>query len=274
MSLPTSWKEPKARLELLKQAIPPTGAERQKWDYYRVNPVAWVHESGLIPGRLDEWQQEVLMSRSKRLLLNCSRQSGKSLVCGLLALHTAIFESGSLVLLIAPSLRQSAELFRNASRAYSLSPSVSSVAESVLKLELSNGSRLIALPGTEKTSRGFSGVTLLIIDEASLTEDDLYFSLRPTLAVSNGRLVALSTPRGKRGWWYQEWTGTAAWEKWEVPATLCPRISAEFLTEEQERMGSHWFMQEYMCRFEESDTALFSAEDVEAMFTEEVEEWT
>ena len=63
---------------------------------------------------------------------------------------------------------------------------------------MANGSRLVALPGREETIRSYSGVRLLILDEASRVPDDLYRAVRPMLAVSHGRLVALSTPFGQR----------------------------------------------------------------------------
>jgi hypothetical protein len=45
---------------------------------------------------------------------------------------------------------------------------------------------------------------MLVIDEASRVDDTLYLAVRPLLAVSGGRLVALSTPFGKRGWFHDE----------------------------------------------------------------------
>src|SRR5205814_2588268 len=91
------------------------------------------------------------------------------------------------------------------------------------ELELANRSRLVALPGREGTIRSYSGVRLLILDEASRVPDDLYRSVRPMLAVSHGRLIALSTPFGQRGWFYQEWVGTGPWRRIHVPWTMCPR---------------------------------------------------
>src|ERR1700688_2334143 len=80
-------------------------------------------------------------------------------------------------------------------------------AESSLRIELGNGSRIIALPGLENTIRGFAGVKLLVIDEASRVADDLYRAVRPMLAVSNGRMICLTTPWGKRGFFHDVWTG-------------------------------------------------------------------
>jgi hypothetical protein len=56
-----------------------------------------------------------------------------------------------------------------------------------------------ALPGTEKTIRGFSGAALLIVDEAARVDDALYYAVKPMLAVSGGSLLMLSTPYGRRG---------------------------------------------------------------------------
>ena len=117
-------------------------------------------------------------------------------------------------------------------------------------------------------------VNLLIVDEAARVPDSLYYSVRPMLAVSNGRLIALSTPFGNRGWWYEAWQSSEAWQKWEIPASKCPRIPASFLEEEKRVLGSYWFEQEYECKFLDSQTQVFRREDVDAMFTEKLEQWT
>ena len=105
--------------------------------------------------------------------------------------------------------------------------------ENRLTLELANGSRIVSLPGTEKTVRGFSGVRLLLVDEACRVEDTLYTSITPMLAVSGGRLVALSTPFGCPGLVARRLDSDEPWLRVEVPATLCPRISPSFLAEER-----------------------------------------
>jgi hypothetical protein len=191
--------------------------------------------------------------------MNCSRQSGKSTVSALLALHTALYTPAALVLMVSPSQRQSSELFRKALTLYrSLGRPVPAQAETSLRLELEGGSRIISLPGSEATVRGFSGVRLLVIDEATRVDDALYGSLRPMLAVSNGRLIALSTPFGRRGWWFEAWTGDEDWYRVEVPATMCPRISWEFLAEEERVLGPWWYRQEYHCQFSETIDQVFA----------------
>ena len=95
-----------------------------------------------------------------------------------------------------------------------------------------------ALPGSEATVRGFSAVSLLLVDEASRVEDEMYLAIRPMLAVSEGTLWLMSTPYGKRGFFWEAWErGGPEWERVRVPATECPRIRPEFLEEERRAMG-------------------------------------
>jgi len=220
---------------------------------------------------LDSWQEELLRSTSDRVLLNCSRQSGKSTTAAILALYRALYHPGSLVLVLAPALRQSQELFGKVAGFYrDLGRPIPAVAERKLSLELENRSRIITLPGSEKTVRGFSGAALLVVDEAARVDNSLYYAVRPMLAVSGGSLVMLSTPFGKRGAFFEEWTNGIGWERYEVPASQCPRISETFLEEERRSLPRRVYRQEYECSFEETDDQVFSFEDVAAAISQDV----
>ena len=76
------------------------------------DPIAWAERiAGLT---LDPWQRDVLLSVSPRLLLNATRQSGKSTVAALKAAWTVL--QGGLAVVVSPSLRQSGFLFRKLAR--------------------------------------------------------------------------------------------------------------------------------------------------------------
>ena len=236
-----------------------------------LDAVRLAERMGLAP---DPWQAAVLRSAAPRMLLNASRQSGKSTTTAVKAVHVAAYEPGSLVLLLSPTLRQSGELFRKCRDVYRvLAGSVDAASETALTLTLANGSRLVSLPGKEGTVRGYSGVRLLVIDEAARVPDDLYMSVRPMLATSAGRLVALSTPFGTRGWWYEAWRSEEPWERYEVPASACPRIPAAFLEEERRNMGEWWYRQEYLCQFLDAQSQAFTRLEVDRAFEEEVQPW-
>ena len=234
--------------------------------------VAFARELGLEP---DAWQERLLRSTSDRVLLNCCRQSGKSTMSAEIALHRALYHPGSLVLILAPAERQAKETFAKVTGFYhqlhASSPTAPPQSDRKLGMVLSNRSRIEALPGTERTVRGFSSVDLLILDEGSRVDDALYHAVRPMLAVSGGALMMLTTPYGKRGVFFEEWTnGGPSWERYEVRASECPRISPEFLEEERAALPSWVYRQEYECSFEETEDQVFTTEMVEGAVTSEV----
>lgn len=217
----------------------------------------------------DPWQADLLRSDARQTIMLCSRQAGKSTVSSIVALHTAIFTPPALVLLLAPALRQAQEIFRKVKSAYEyhrhLAPTIK---ETELSLELANGSRVHALPGKESTIRGFSGAALLVVDEAARVPDVLYQTVRPMLAVSQGRILLLSTPWGKRGFFHQEWTDGDDWKRVRIPATICPRISPEWLEAERRKIPDFIFRQEYMCEFTEALDSVFRLEHITAAVTD------
>jgi len=221
----------------------------------------------------DAQQARVLSSGIKRGLLNCTRQWGKSTTAAAKAIHQAYHEAESLTVVVSPTLRQSGELVRKAEVfAQRLGVKVKGDGANDISMVLPNGSRIIGLPGTEATIRGFSAVSLLLVDEASRVSDDLYMAIRPMLAVSGGALWLMSTPCGKRGFFYDEWMRTSAdWQRFRVPATECPRIPARFLEEERATMGDRRFRQEYLCEFVETESGAFDRDLVEGAMSYEFE---
>lgn len=233
-----------------------------------LDPAQIMTQSGMEP---DPWQSDVLNSDARRMLLLCSRQSGKSTTCAALAVNQAIYDPG-LVLLIAPAQRQSAELFRKVLEVYRALPDTPRIVqESAMRFELANGSRVISLPGTEGTIRGYSGAKTVIVDEASRVDNALFAAVRPMLATTRGRFVALTTPYGMRGWFHECWAHGEGWERTMVTANDCPRIDADWLAEERALIGDWQYRQEYECEFVDTDEQFFSSELIEAALSHEVQ---
>lgn len=224
---------------------------------WAIDPVAFAAEALRVFA--DPWQAQVLRSTSKQTLLNCSRQTGKSTVAAIKADHRALYHPKSLILLVSPSLRQSTELFRKTGELLrQLDSPPELIEDSQLTCTLGNESRIVSLPSTEATIRGYSSVDLIIEDEAARVSDELFRAVRPMLAVSRGRLILLSTPHGQRGHFYDTWSqGGATWERVEVRATECPRITPEFLAEERAVLGEPSFAEEYLCKFLDSEDRVF-----------------
>ena len=229
-----------------------------------LDPVAFARRCGITP---DDWQAAVLRSTAPQQLLLCSRQSGKSTTAAILALYTAMYEDGALILVVSPTVRQSGELYRRIREALAvLGPDAPTPgAESQLRVEFPNGSRITVVPGDAGTVRGYSQVRLLLIDEGSRLADDTYMSVRPMLATSaGGQLVCMSTPFGRRGWLYREWSEGEGWQRTRITAADCPRIDRAWLERERAAVGSWWASQEYDCAFVDSLDAVFATEHIEA----------
>jgi hypothetical protein len=217
--------------------------------------------------QLDDWQARLIDDPPRRLLANCGRQVGKSTAASVCALNAMLYRAPATVVMISPSLRQSTELYRTVHSMYQALPDrPRATYETLTRLELENGSRVISLPGSERTIRGLASVDLIIIDEASRVDDDLLAATRPMLAVSNGSLFALSTPAGKRGWFYEAWMRGIGWDRVSIKSTECPRIDPKFLEEERENLGPLLFAQEYECAFHDPEGAAFLTELIDRAF--------
>ncbi|MBP1844468.1 hypothetical protein J2046_002727 [Rhizobium petrolearium] len=235
-----------------------------------LDPVLLARDCGLEP---DLWQANLLRSNPRRALLLCSRQSGKSTVAALLVLYAVLFIPAAQIVVVSPTQRQSNELFRTIINFLSrLHEAPRLTAESTQRAELSNGARILALPGTEKTIRGIAGVDLVVMDEAARVEDELLTAVRPMMATKpESRLIALTTPAGKRGWFYEAWVSDEGWERVKVPASACPRITPEYLAEELRALGAIKFSEEYELEFHDPEEAVFPLTVIEAAFSQEVQ---
>lgn len=236
-----------------------------------LDPVLFARRLGITP---DGWQADVLRSNHRRMLLNCSRQAGKSTVAGIVALHRAVYWPGSTVIIVSPSQRQSGLLFGTVDQLRQRVDPSTPRELSATTLRLRNGSTIVSLPGVEETVRGYSSVDLLVIDEAARVSDALHVAVRPMLAVTGGRLLAMSTPAGKRGFWSTAWhEGGASWQRVKITGDQCPRISPAFLADERRGLGP-LFAQEYEGAFIDAATAAFRTVDIErATGGEAVEQW-
>ena len=222
----------------------------------------------------DPHQARVLRSDAIRGLLNCTRQWGKSTVTAAKAVHHAFAYPGSLVLVVSPSLRQSGEFVRKAAaflERLRVNPRGDGLNE--ISLLLPNKSRIVGLPAREDTVRGFSQPGLIVIDEAARVPDDMLAAVRPMLATCDGPLWLMSTPRGKRGFFWEAWSGSTGepWTRISVPATECPRISRAFLDRERLANGDRTFRQEYMCEFVAAEGQLFRDDDLDRLLRDEPE---
>jgi hypothetical protein len=244
-------------------------------------PVEFAVSVGIEP---DRWQVEVLASDHPRKILCCGRQTGKSTVGAVLAVHKALTRPGSTVLVVAPGERQAKLLFSKARRLYELAGyPLPAHSHRRTGLELANGSIIEALPAVERTTRGYS-VDLLLVDEAAAVPDMDYHGILPALIATQGEQVLLSTPRGKRGFFYEIWHSeptqnfgearseprqkfasfSDGWMRVVVRSDEVGRIRDEDLEVFRRTMPEQFFRQEFYCEWLETEGSLFSYDDIQA----------
>lgn len=220
------------------------------------NPVSFARSLGFEP---DEQQQEFLMSNSTRQMLCCTRQWGKSTITALKAYFLTKNEVG-LGVIVSPSERQSKELMLKIKEFYSADIDSFDYDGQASKTEVrfKNGSRIVALPANLNTIRGYSAPKWLLFDEAAMCPDDVYFGVLPMIATTpNSKVFLISSPKGKRGFFWNEWNEGEGWHKQMVKATDVDRIPQAFLDEQLKRVGKKWFAQEYLCEFLNVNDNLF-----------------
>lgn len=234
------------------------------------DPIRFARSLGFHP---DPVQSEILRTPARQILLLMGRQCGKSTIAALRAVHLAVTQPGAQILTAGRVGRQSSEFLLKV-RAFlrRLNLSVQRDGVNQNSILLPNGSRFIPVPGTHQNIRGFSAVHLLVIDEAAYAPDDLYYALRPMLAVTNGAVMLLSTANGCKGFFYSEWTsGSPAWARFQQLSTECPRISSDFLERERATHPDRWFRQEYLCEFLDSAGTLFRSDKLRACITHSIQ---
>jgi hypothetical protein len=236
-----------------------------------IDPSLVLDLTGIAP---DPWQRSLLRSTADKVLLNCHRQAGKSTATAALGIWTALVEPGSLAIVVSASQRQANECFRKITTAYKLlGTPVPMVEDSATTLALSTGSRVVSLPDSPDTIVGYSAPKLIIIDEAARVSDATFIAVRPMLTASRGRMVAMSTPRGRIGWYYTQWHDPLAnWHRISYRASENPRIDPAWLAEERQILGPMWYAQEYELEFLASEHQTFSTESIEAAFDDETVE--
>lgn len=233
------------------------------------DPVAWAEDR--LGFALDPWQRDLLTDDHQRLLLCCPRQAGKSTIVAARTGYLMVSRPGVRIVALAPTIRQSAMLAAKTADVLRDEPITT---ETATKLVLANGSTLDALPGDQpKTVRGATADAVLI-DEASRVRDDLVVAALPMVAATDGSITMLSTPAGAAGAFFDAWVSDEdEWVRSMVALADVNHYSEKTIKTMRRRLGGRMFAQEFENRFLEAPGALFSSEDIDALFTDRRSEW-
>ena len=88
---------------------------------------------------------------------------------------------------------------------------------------------------------------------------------------ADGRFIMLTTPKGKRGFFYNTWVDAdPSWKRIKITAKDCPRIAQSFLDEQLRLLGPTRYAEEYNCEFLDGEDSAFPTDIIDRAFTMEI----
>jgi phage FluMu gp28-like protein len=220
------------------------------------------------------YQAEIMRDKHKKKLIVSSRQIGKSECVCMIAIHRALTRPRQQILIISRSQEQSSELLFRIQQIIMGSKLKTSIrSSSFRKILIDNGSKIISLPTSEATVRGYSPDVVILDESAQFEADEIFYeAIEPMLTFTKGDLILLSSPKGRRGFFYEmylQWQHNPNAMVWVLPAikdgkAICPEFDLGDINkkrEDFEKIGrSNKFRQEYMAEFVDDAGAFFPYE--------------
>ena len=253
------------------------------------------------------WQEAILESQSRRIIINAARQSGKSTITSTDPCWIAKYRDKSLSIVLAPTESQSQDDMRKIQQFIRRDPDYPRYDPASTHVNVRENESLISVVPATQSARGKSQPAVVILDEASQIEDLIYTEVvTPMFTANDGRLILLSTPYGKKGFFFDIFNNPRPndpWERYEVRSPwqpiqtpngldLIPYMDGNEKAYQEERakhgirawfsprhydyeeqleklfdMGIRKYQQEYCCEFVETETSVFSYDEVSRMFT-------
>ncbi len=210
-------------------------------------------------------QKAVLKSQARFLIIDAGRRWGKTITALNWILWMA-FNRGGENWWVAPVYSQSKMAFRrllSAARRGGADKIFFDVSQSELRIKFISGAALqFKSADNPDTLRG-EGLTSVVIDEAARVKREVWEEvIRPAVSDTGGRVMFISTPKGKN-WFFDLWTRgqdpmqKEKYESWQFPTHDNPKIPQEEIDLARNTLPADVFRQEYLAEFLESEAVVF-----------------
>lgn len=219
-----------------------------------------------------DYQKKFLDCGSNRRIFCAGRRVGKSRSTAWLALWFALTHRDAEILLLAKAQRQSMELFNQIKREIRNSNASEDEwgipRQTRTEMNFTTGSRITCLPvGRDGSNiRGY-GADLLVVDEAAFVANEIFQEvLSPFLAVGENVFVMTSTPKGKRGYFWERWDearrGQNNYTRIHARTHDNPLVDQSWIDEQKRTLTPMQFKQEILGQFQEASDAYFTQQEV------------
>jgi hypothetical protein len=134
------------------------------------------------------------------------------------------------------------------------------------EIEFDTGSTIQVKPS------GYRGAhfDILFLDEGAFQEDEKIEAIEPAIIAKHGRIIIISTPNGKKGYFYRKCTEPGDHTvKLYYPSSANPHITQEDLEYKRKTKAEFWFRQEYLAEWIDWSGNAFTAQEITRIFQEQ-----
>ncbi|MBL8239315.1 MAG: terminase family protein, partial [Bryobacterales bacterium] len=215
-------------------------------------------------------QAEVLNTDARYLILCCNRQWGKTTTIAVKALHHALHHPDQTIVILSRTKHQASILINRASvLTQRLGLRVRRVMGFPFSVQLPNGSSIIAVAHSGDTSVG-NTANVLIVDEAALVQDHVYWLVSASVSRTKGKIWLLSTPRRQAGFFFNIWhNADPRWTRILSTVADCPEIDADYLAMQRDSDPIR-YRQDFLCEFIQPADRMIDAETFQRMIRTDI----
>jgi phage FluMu gp28-like protein len=227
-------------------------------------------------------QREFLLAEAPIKVLACGRRWGKTDACAAALLRQLLNGKPARCIIVGPTMNQARIMFdRVAELLHALLEHEGAEVKPRLRetpyprLELGEH-RLVARSGHVPRSLRGHEATHIVVDEAAfLPETVVHDVLMPMLAVTQGSMTLVSTPRG-RGYFWRLFAagrsnGEGVWSR-QAPTSESPHVRPEFLAMQRSLLSRRAYEVEYEAAFLDATGSVFRQDAVQECLEAEPED--
>ena len=228
------------------------------------------------------YQDIIINDPSPRIVLCIARQSGKSTIAAIKALHHAFYNENSTVIVISKTKPQALEFihrikdFKRTStlgNIWRMTEMTGKESKAEITIRNNNGktnSRIISIPATD-AARGYTA-DLVICDELAFWENGDYIYnqvVEPMTQFSKGKILVLSTPNGKQGIFWNLFNNPH-YSRYQFDWKVCPVNTQEEMDRKRISMTRMQYEAEYEAKFSAPQNAYFNYDEIHKCVDEKI----
>lgn len=228
---------------------------------------------------LHKYQKEFLVNcvLNKRVAALWSRQTGKSTSISMYCLYMAMTNNNFKIVIIAPTQRQSGELYNKVRNIAEGSDLIRDCIITSTQTEMTfiNGSRIVSAPAGPMgdTIRGLTADVAILEEAGGLKNSIVNEVIIPMIGSSQsyGQIIKIGTPKGKNHFWESCYGKETNYKllhfNWEV-AVEAGQYNLSFVDEQKRNLTELQFAAEYEAKFIEDSDCYFKTELVDSCIEE------